>query len=266
MIDINYDFSSGSQIVSSTFEEISKVLAYLESSGYTDYRRINHHITTPERIAEYTKYLPLLDLASKDLPVVDWGCQFCHVSFILKALGFTSIIPYCIEDDFEEVKSVMKKFFPTSYCIGTSSTILPFKDSSIGTFISSGVFEHIQEFGVSPSEMLSEIYRVLTPGGLFIVWKLPNVSGLSEIKSDILSHWSHEFRYTLRGFLRITSASGFDCLISGSEGLLPLRLAAFLRKYSITSWFEKLFFRLSCRHPFTVFANDHYFVLKKPLN
>ena len=225
---------------------------------------LTKHIDSLPKIAEYTKYIRLACMADMARPIIDWGCQCCHVTVMLEELGFQNVIPYAMSDDLKAVHDVMKCFFPDKFVIGSSPFMLPFASSSISALISSGVFEHVQEFGVIPEPMLAEIFRILEPGGLFIVWKLPNVSGVSEIKSDIIGTWSHEYRYTKTGFVRLAKSVGFSPLVQGSEGLLPLGISSLLRSIPPLYILDRFFLWLSVLAPFSTFANDHYFVFQKP--
>ena len=243
---------------------MSQVLAHVKEF-FPDSVRLFRHIDSPCKLSEYLKYIHLLDDIDRSSRVVDWGAQFGHVTILLEELGFIDVIPYCMRQDFPAVKATLSHFFPDKYVIGSGPLMLPFPDESIDVLISSGVFEHIQEFGVCPSTMMDEIYRVLSPGGRFILWKLPNVSGMSEMKSDLFELPSHEFRYTTKGFARIAKYSGFDVCLSGSEGILPLKLATAMRALPLIQVLEGFIVWLSSRKPLKLFANDHYFILRKPV-
>ena len=242
---------------------ISEILNYVHKV-FPESSRLYRHITSIEKLSEYLKYIHLLDGVKKSARVIDWGAQFGHITILLQENGYSDVIPFCIDQDFPAVKSALSRFFPDKFVLGSDSLLLPFKDCSVDVFISSGVFEHIQEFGVCPSAMMEEIYRVLRPGGSFILWKLPNVSGMSELKSDLLNLPSHEFRYTSKGFSRIAKSCGFEISLCGSEGILPLKVATSMRSLPVLRRVEGLIVWLSCRKPLNLFANDHYFVLRRP--
>ena len=250
------------------FEKVSKIINFIKYSQPSDGSRLEIikmltlHIDTAWKLSEYTKYICLLELCDKSKPLVDWGAQLCHVSSLSQILGFQKVIPYCMDDDFPEVKKAIATFFPDTFKIGAFANKIDLPTNSVGTIISSGVIEHVQEFETTPEEILKEASRILEPGGYFVIWKLPNVSAVSEIKSDIIGKWSHEYRYTLRGFERLAKKAGFEVIEKGSEGLLPLRLSVFLRKNILLRTVDNFFLKLSQISPFSVFANDHYFLLK----
>ena len=250
------------------YEKVSKIIDFIRYSQPSDdsrkeiIRMLTLHIDTTWKLSEYTKYICLLEYCDKSKPLVDWGAQLCHISFLSQILGFKQVIPYCMDDDFPEVKKAISTFFPETFKIGAHANQIDLPTNSVGTLISSGVIEHVQEFETTPEEILKEASRVLEPGGYFVIWKLPNVSAVSEIKSDIIGKWSHEYRYTLRGFERLAKNAGFEVIKKGSEGLLPLRLSVFLRKKLLLRCVDNLFLNMSQIKPFSVFANDHYFILK----
>ena len=220
------------------------------------------HINSRESLLEYTKYIPLLKVFAKNAKILDWGAQFGHISLLLKELGFNPY-PYIIEDSHYSTKICLKDQFPRNYRIGKSGWQLPFESNSFDGIISSGVFEHVNENNGDPYKSLEEIYRILKPGGYFITWKLPNCSGFCEIKSDIFRTWSHETRYTLRGYKRLLESKGFEIELIGLEGFLPSGLTKLLRKNFIFTWIEKFINYLITKHPFSIFANDIYCIAKK---
>ncbi len=95
---------------------------------------------------------------------------------------------------------------------------LPFPDNSFATIILSDVLEHIP----NPEQLWSEMYRILTPGGVAII----NVPFL---------YWVHEaphdyYRYTEYALERFASNSNFNVISLEPIGGLPEVLADFIAK------------------------------------
>lgn len=220
------------------------------------------HIKSKESLLEYTKYVPLLKVFKKNATILDWGAQFGHISILLDELGFKPV-PYIINDSHISTKICLQNQFPESFVIGDSSWKLPFESDSFDGIISSGVFEHVNENNGDPYKSLDEIYRILKPGGYFITWKLPNCTGFCEIKSDLLKNWSHETRYTKKGYGRLLKTKGFSIKVIGLEGFLPMPIATFLRKSTFLVWIERVINFIITKHPFSIFANDIYCIAKK---
>ena len=241
------------------FSNVARVYELAKKNGGEEWCS---HIKSEYSLKEYTKYIPLLKVFKKRDKILDWGAQFGHISLLLKELDYEAV-PYIIDNNHISTKICLKDQFPDQYVVGNSSWELPFDSKSFNGVISSGVFEHVNENNGDPIKSLNEIYRILKPGGYFLTWKLPNCTGLSEIKSDILKKWSHETRYTIRGYKRLLNSIGFQVEIIGVEGLLPMPINKFLRRNLFLRWIEPLFNYIVTIHPFSIFANDIYCIAKK---
>jgi ubiquinone/menaquinone biosynthesis C-methylase UbiE len=95
---------------------------------------------------------------------------------------------------------------------------LPFPDNSFSTIILSDVLEHIP----NPGQLWSEMYRILTPGGVAII----NVPFL---------YWVHEaphdyYRYTEYALEHFANNSNFNVVSLEPIGGLPEVLADFIAK------------------------------------
>jgi SAM-dependent methyltransferase len=146
--------------------------------------------------------------------VLDWGAGFGQVSYLLAARGCTV----------------------TSYDVGTpgvfplaidpSRTIrrddhqsnLPFADGSFDVVVSCGVLEHVPREEAS----LAEIHRVLRPGGLFIIYNLPQRWGYTEfIVRAFKLGYTHERRYSARGTRQLLARHGFTVRSVRRSNMLP---------------------------------------------
>lgn len=79
-------------------------------------------------------------------------------------------------------------------------TTFPFQDSEFDSVIANEVFEHV----FSPSDFLSEIYRVLKPGGILLI-TVPFVWDEHEQPHDFA-------RYTSFGLQHLLEKSGFEII------------------------------------------------------
>jgi ubiquinone/menaquinone biosynthesis C-methylase UbiE len=95
---------------------------------------------------------------------------------------------------------------------------LPFPDNTYSTIILSDVLEHIP----SPGQLLSEMHRILAPGGVAII-------------NTPFLYWVHEaphdyYRYTEYALQRFANDAGFRVISLEPIGGLPEVLADFIAK------------------------------------
>ncbi len=193
--------------------------------------------------------------------ILDWGCGYGQMSFLLKRRGLvvTSFdigpddtalpdIPLCKNLD------VVRTTRPTS---------LPFADASFNAVLSCGVLEHVDECsGVAGNELLSlrEITRVLAPGGQFFIYQLPQALAWQEaVVRKLQLGYAHPRRYTAREIRRILAGAGFEVVSLRRANFIPKNLTgmpqSLRRVYSKFSRPLALLDRVMCRIPgLNVFA------------
>jgi SAM-dependent methyltransferase len=95
--------------------------------------------------------------------------------------------------------------------------LLPYKDESFDTIIGDGVLEHVP----NDHESLTELYRVLRPGGCLILCCLPNRWSYTEALARILGRPHHLRTYGLASMRRTLLHHGFRPLKANCYQMAP---------------------------------------------
>jgi SAM-dependent methyltransferase len=124
---------------------------------------------------------------------------------------------------------------------------LPFDDAAFDVVLSCGVLEHV------PDEVASaaEIARVLRPGGLFVIFQLPNQLSVVEWLSERLIGVAHDRRYWLREVRALLDGAGFTMVSRHYGSMVPKNLdrLPFLRRlfdrhYRLVAAFDRVLLRI----------------------
>lgn len=169
-----------------------------------------HHLDQP--IGRWN-YIRIANELAQRIPagrILDWGCGFGHMTYLLRRRGFevtafevetavTSLpgIPLC--NDLQVVRSA----HPTK---------LPFPDQSFDAVLSCGVLEHIEEFSQAGNELksLHEIRRVLRRDGFFAIYYLPQRYAWQEaLARQLRLGYSHPRRYTAAEIRELLERAGY---------------------------------------------------------
>lgn len=188
-----------------------------------------------ERTGENANFLQFSNIATayqyervyKALPplsgkALDWGCGNGHFSRYLVELGIETV-GYSLEGR----PDIRSNLF--SFVHGTHPTQLPFDDCEFDIVFSIGVLEHVWEFGGNDADSVSEIKRVLKPGGTFFCAHLPNKYGWIEPTAKALGlveHF-HKKKYTYKDIQNLLD--GFRIQTIGRYNFLPRNQLAKLR-------------------------------------
>lgn len=109
---------------------------------------------------------------------------------------------------------------------------IPLENNSFDTVLSTQVLEHLE----SPNKMISESYRLLKPGGLFIM-TVPMTWGLHEEPYDF-------YRYTKYGIKHFLVEAGYtEINVEPLEGLFASLIQLLVDEYYAVwhSWNKKVF-------------------------
>jgi SAM-dependent methyltransferase len=101
--------------------------------------------------------------------VLDWGCGNGHFSYFLTQHGFQTV-GLSFDESLEWLRS---EPLYTHVC-AVDPVSLPFEDGGFDAAVSVGVLEHVHETGGDQRGSLVELARVLRPGGVLLIFHLPN--------------------------------------------------------------------------------------------
>lgn len=146
--------------------------------------------------------------------VLDWGAGYGQLSYLLAGRD-------CAVTSYDEGTPGTA---PLPICASMAITRsdhpwrLPFADAGFDVVVSCGVLEHVPNEEAS----LEEIHRVLRPGGLFLIYNLPQRFGYTEIIVRAFKlGYTHERRYGARGTRRLLGRHGFAVRRIRRSNMLP---------------------------------------------
>jgi ubiquinone/menaquinone biosynthesis C-methylase UbiE len=164
------------------------------------------------RVDAFLKYKPYL----KPGRVLDWGCKHSVDGCLIRhTLGQEVTILGCdtCDGDF----ATFHRYAGLQYVQLEHPFLLPYKDGEFDVVISSGVLEHVP----NDSESLKEVYRILKPGGVFIITFLPNRFSYTENIVEWLGGASHKRTYSLNQVKSMLLHHGFVPRLSTYHQVVP---------------------------------------------
>ncbi len=171
---------------------------------------------------QYRKvYAAALRYLPKGASVLDWGCGNGHFSYFLLRTGFRTT-----GFSFLERPRLLHRY-GDRFCFVQGSeaepSALPFEPESFDAVVSMGVLEHVRETGGTEESSLSEICRILKPGGVFICAHFPNRKSWIEFFTRHLfpSKFHHRYRFTPGDIRRLWENAGFDVRLVIRYAWLP---------------------------------------------
>jgi len=180
--------------------------------------------------------------------VLDWGCRHAPDACMVRMLRGPDVELYGCDVDSGEYHAFFN-FAGLKYSQLSHPYLMPYEDNSFDAVIGSGVLEHVP----NDSESLKELYRIIRPGGFFIMTMLPNRCSYTEWINRRLGNPHHLRLYSLsqakhmfmhHGFLpvRFGYHQMIPSLSSPKRGIFELRFANMLveRSFSLNPFFEKL--------------------------
>lgn len=176
------------------------------------------------------QYLPIYRLSRRyAVPgrrALDWGCGNGHFSYFLLRHGL-NVQGFSLDPGSNTLQDHLNDRFGDAYGMTEGDpdnpVRLPYPDQSFDLVFSIGVLEHVRETGGSEKASLTEILRVLRPGGYFICGMLPKKYSWIEFVVRQVFHGKHQhaFRYTEREIETMIDDVGLTLIDTATHGFLP---------------------------------------------
>jgi SAM-dependent methyltransferase len=147
--------------------------------------------------------------------VLDWGCGNGHFSFFLAWHEF-KVDSYALDE-----RPKLLSYAPVAFTRGADVTALPYESGTFDAVFGVGVLEHVYERGGSEAASLAELERVLKPGGLLLIFHLPNRTSWLEWIRGKLGKPVHERRYSRAEALALFRERCFGVVEEGRYHILP---------------------------------------------
>jgi SAM-dependent methyltransferase len=148
--------------------------------------------------------------------VLDWGCRHAADACMVRMLvGNTVQLHGCDVDN--PNYSAFFEFAGLTYSQLAHPYKLPYPDNSFNVVIGSGVLEHVP----NDSESLTELYRIIRPGGFFVMTMLPNRYSYTEWLNRRLHNPHHLRMYSLSEARYMFMHHGFLPVRFGYHQILP---------------------------------------------
>jgi len=175
------------------------------------------------------EYEAIADRIAADRPglVLDWGCGWGQMTDLLRRRGVdVRSFDFRPEVEAPGIRRLTRYPDLEAYIETDDPVRLPYADSEFDAVLSCGVLEHVAR----PLDSLDELRRVLRPGGLLYVYKLPNRFSYLEAIARRLGLYFHgkaEFDqiYDRRSAEALVRGHGFDITEFRRTNMLPLTIS-----------------------------------------
>ncbi len=193
-------------------EELKRGNKYVDN--LTNKFALRHYFRMAEEIKGYLK-------GGEGTTVLDWGCGYGHMSFLMSSLGLKVIscdIHQAAVSSYRKMNIDMKKFIQIPF------VELPFKDESFEAVLSCGVLEHV----ANEQKSLNELWRIVKKRGFLCIYMLPNKYGLYEFINTLLKKSDHPVKYTVASIKKILIKHGFKIIEIKRSNMFPKNIPSFL--------------------------------------
>lgn len=198
-----------------------RALSEMAMSGRAIGAKDMEHLDNPAAAFNYIRIANLIedyaDSGRVHPPILDWGCGYGQVSWLLRQRG----IPV-VSCDVEErpARAAIEALRKIRIEYLQDPIQLPYESGSFEAVLSVGVLEHVIDIWAS----LREVNRVLRPGGLFFVFMLPNKFSWAEFIADCRRNSVHPWKCTFGTIDGIFRSHSFSIEKKWRRNFLPRNL------------------------------------------
>lgn len=162
-----------------------------------------------------------------DQRVLDWGCRHAALSWLARREFGERIELHggdvCAPSDY----AAFHARCGLRYARIAHPWRLDYADGYFDSVIAGGTLEHVPNDG----ESLTELWRVLKPGGALLITHLPNAGSWTEFVSRrLFPAQAHQRRYAFGAFRERLLQHGFECVAGGHHQLMPSSLPVAWRR------------------------------------
>jgi SAM-dependent methyltransferase len=164
--------------------------------------------------------------------MLDWGCGYGQMTYLLKRRGF-QVTAFDIGEPDKVTLPDMPLCDELDVIYTLQPTNMPFIEDSFDAVLSCGVLEHVDEFSQSGNELesLREIARVLRPGGFLFIYQLPQRYAWQEaIIRRLRLGYAHPRRYTAIEITNMLRQTGYSIQRIRRANLIPKNLTGMPNK------------------------------------
>ena len=187
---------------------------FLENARYLREKGMSRfiHLDQPSGIWNYIR---MANEIAERVPrgrILDWGCGLGQMTYLLRRRGF-EVVPFEIGSTIDNDVPEMPLTRGLDIIRASHPTDLPFAAHNFDAVLSCGVLEHVDEFSQPGNERksLTEIHRVLKPGGHFPIYMLPQRYTWQEaIARTIGVGYTHPRRFEAREIRSMLGDHGFE--------------------------------------------------------
>ena len=179
-------------------------------------------------------YIRIADDIAQQVPsghVLDWGCGYGQMTYLLKRRGF-QVTAFDIGEPGKALPDI-PLCRDLEVTLTSHPTSLPFQDRAFDAVLSCGVLEHVDEYSQPGNELksLREIARVLRPNGHFLIYQLPQRYAWQEtiIRCSRLGY-AHPRRYTTSEITARLQDAGYAVQRVRRANLIPKNLTGMPRE------------------------------------
>jgi len=170
--------------------------------------------------ASAINYIRIADFVASYRPdgtVLDWGCGYGQVSWLLRRRGLDVVS--CDLGQSPGVRAIPELNSQQVDYLGHPYK-LPYQAGRFAAVLSVGVLEHVDNFDAS----LEEIKQVLRPTGLFFVFMLPNRYSWAEKIADLRGVSVHPYKFNFRTATELLKRHGFAVNRRWRRNVMPRNL------------------------------------------